>query len=171
VGAPPASARSPYVIDYCGRFVFDVAPASMWRAIERCDQFEAWWSWLREFRLEGARLEDGAVLHGVVSPPVPYEMRVEVVLDHCAAPRRIDATVRGDLVGSASLELWQRRSVSGVGTVAEVHWVIEMTQRPMRLAARVAHPLLRWGHDRVVDATVAGFRRHLVAARDSADPR
>jgi hypothetical protein len=39
-----------------------------------------------------------------------------------------------------------------------------MMQRPMRLAARVAYPLLRWGHDRVVEATVAGFRRQL--ARD-----
>jgi hypothetical protein len=36
-----------------------------------------------------------------------------------------------------------------------------MMQRPMRVAARVASPVLRWGHDRVVDATVAGFRRHL----------
>ena len=37
-----------------------------------------------------------------------------------------------------------------------------MMQRPMRLAARVAHPVLRWGHDRVVEMTVNGFRRHLV---------
>ncbi len=36
-----------------------------------------------------------------------------------------------------------------------------MMQRPMRLADRVAHPLLQWGHDRVVDVTVTGFRRHL----------
>jgi len=33
----------------------------------------------------------------------------------------------------------------------------------MRIAARVAYPLLRWGHDRVVDATVDGLRRQLVA--------
>ena len=43
-------------------------------------------------------------------------------------------------------------------------WTIEMRQRPMRLAALVAHPLLRWGHDRVVDATVSSFRRHLPAS-------
>jgi hypothetical protein len=36
-----------------------------------------------------------------------------------------------------------------------------MKQRPMRLAARLASPLLRWGHDRVVEATVASFRRNL----------
>jgi hypothetical protein len=31
----------------------------------------------------------------------------------------------------------------------------------MRVASRVAHPLLQWGHDRVVDVTVARFRRFL----------
>jgi len=31
----------------------------------------------------------------------------------------------------------------------------------MRSVARFAHPLLRWGHDRVVDATVASFRRQV----------
>jgi hypothetical protein len=33
----------------------------------------------------------------------------------------------------------------------------------MRIAARIAKPLLQWGHDRVVDATVDSFRRQLVA--------
>jgi hypothetical protein len=50
---------------------------------------------------------------------------------------------------------------AGGGTVVSVAWTIEMMQRPMRLAALVAAPLLRWGHDRVVETTVAGFRRQL----------
>ena len=37
-----------------------------------------------------------------------------------------------------------------------------MMQRPMRLAATIAAPLLRWGHEHVVNATVNGFRRHVV---------
>ena len=152
-------ARSPYVIDYRGRFAFDVAPEAMWSSIEHGERFEAWWAWLREFRLEGPGLEDGAVLHGVVSPPVPYTMRIRVVLDRCTPPSGIDATVHGDLEGEAHLLL----EPDDGGTVAEVAWTIEMMQRPMRLAARVAHPLMRWGHDRVVEATVAGMRRHLEA--------
>jgi hypothetical protein len=36
-----------------------------------------------------------------------------------------------------------------------------MMQRPMRIAARVAHPILCWGHDRVVEATVQSFSRVL----------
>jgi len=125
--------------------------------MERTERFEGWWSWLGEFRLEGSRLEEGAVLHGVVAPPVPYRMRVRVVLGRCEAPRRIEAGVHGDLEGTARLEL----AAAGDGTEARVWWAIEMTQRTMRVAARVARPVLCWGHDRVVEATVAGFRRHL----------
>jgi hypothetical protein len=38
----------------------------------------------------------------------------------------------------------------------------------MRIAARVAPPVMRWGHDRVVEATVAGLRRHLAAGGEGA---
>ncbi len=148
---------SPYVIDYRGHFAFDVAPAEIWSAIEHCERFENWWSWLREFRLEGPGLRAGSVMHGVVSPPVPYTMRIRVLLDRCTVPSRIDATVHGDLEGTARLVLEPTKE----GTSAEVAWRIEMTQRTLRLAARFAHPLMRWGHDRVVDATVNGLRRHL----------
>ena len=152
-------ARSTSVIDYRGRFAFDVPPEAVWTSIEHCERFESWWAWLREFRLEGPGLVAGAVLHGVVSPPVPYIMRIDVALDHCARPARIDATVHGDLEGPACLVL----EPAGAGTLVEVSWTVEMTQRAMRLAARVAHPLMRWGHDRVVEATVQGYRRHLAA--------
>jgi carbon monoxide dehydrogenase subunit G len=149
--------RSTSVIEYRGRFAFDAAPDAIWSAVEHSEKFESWWAWLAEFRLEGPGLVDGAVLYGVVSPPVPYTMRIRVVLDRCIRPARIDATVRGDLEGTAQLVL----EPAGEGTMVEVSWTIEMRQRPMRLAARVAHPVMRWGHDRVVDATVSGFRRNL----------
>jgi uncharacterized protein YndB with AHSA1/START domain len=148
---------SPYVIDYRGAFDFDVPPVAVWHAIEHSERFEGWWAWLAEFRLEGGGLRAGSVLYGLVSPPVPYQMRVRVVLDRCIAPERIDVTVGGDLEGTAHLLL----TPAGTGTRADVTWTVEMKQRSMRLAARLASPLLRWGHDRVVDATVAGFRSHL----------
>jgi len=152
-------ARSTSVIDYRGRFAFDVTPDAIWSSIEHAEKFESWWSWLAEFRLEGPGLVDGAVLHGVVSPPVPYTMRIRVVLDRCRRPSCIDATVHGDLEGTAQLNL----EPTATGTMAEVAWHIEMKQRPMRVAARVAYPFMRWGHDRVIEATVLGYRRHLAA--------
>jgi len=56
-------------------------------------------------------------------------------------------------------------SPRGTGTRADVAWTVEMRQRSMRMAARLASPLLRWGHDRVVEATVVSFRRHLERSR------
>lgn len=153
---------SPYVIDYRGTFDFDLPPEAMWNALEHSERFEGWWGWLREFRLDGSGLEAGSTLCGLVSPPVPYEIRVSVLLDSCTRPQQIDASVSGDLEGDAHLHLEPR----GTGTRADVAWTVEMRQRPMRMAARLAFPLLRWGHDRVVEATVNGFRRNLAAGRE-----
>jgi carbon monoxide dehydrogenase subunit G len=159
-------ATSPYVIDYEGTFHLDLPPDQVWAIISRTDRFEDWWGWLREFETEGSELEAGSVLRGVVVPPLPYRMRLEVVLTNSARPRRIDAAVSGDLRGTATLTF----TPDGDGTEATVSWTIEMMQRPMRVAARLAHPLLRWGHDLVVQATVDNFRRLLAAEAESSGP-
>jgi hypothetical protein len=151
---------SPYVIDYAGRFAFPVQTSELWEAIGRLDQFEGWWGWLSELEVDGPGLQTGSVLRGTVAPPVPYRMRVVVELDRCVPGRLIDASVKGDLVGEAHLRL----DPAPDGTMTEVAWSLEMMQLPMRLAARVAYPLLRWGHDRVVEATVRGFRAQLLAS-------
>ncbi|HXQ59755.1 MAG TPA: SRPBCC family protein [Acidimicrobiales bacterium] len=153
---------SPYVIDYRGSFDFPLPPDQVWDVLEHSERFETWWGWLHEFQRDGGGLEEGSVLRGVVSPPVPYEMRIRVVLDHCRRPHRIDAHVEGDLEGSADLLLEPR----GDGTRAAVSWTVEMKQRSMRIAARLAPPLMRFGHDRVVEMTVSSFRRHLGRAVD-----
>jgi hypothetical protein len=152
---------SPYVIDYRGSFRFPVPPEELWEHLERVDRFERWWGWLSEFRLEGGSLGPGAVLSGVVAPPLPYRMRLRVDLEECERPVVLGGAVHGDLEGTARLVFEPRPS----GTEVSASWTIEMMQRPMRLAARVAHPLLRWGHDRVVDATVRSFRRDLARSR------
>ena len=144
-------------MDYTGRFDFPVKPPELWDAIQRLDQFERWWGWLGDLAVEGDGLQEGSVLHGTVAPPVPYRMRVDVQLRHCVPGRLIDASVTGDLRGDAHLRMQPSRS----GTVTDVAWSLEMLQLPMRLAARVAYPLLRWGHDCVVEATVREFRSQL----------
>jgi len=152
-------AQARYVMAYRGAYDFARTPAEVWEALGHAEEFERWWWWLGELRFDDRGLVPGAVLHGLVSPPVPYRMRVTVRLDECRAPTWIDATVGGDLVGPATMRL----ASTGTGTRVEVAWSLEMMQRPMRVAARVAKPLLQWGHDRVVEATVEGFRRQVEA--------
>lgn len=146
-----------YVMDYAGRFTFPVPPDELWSEIERLDQFERWWAWLGSLETDGTGLETGAVLRGTVAPPVPYRMHVDVELRRCVPGELIDASVTGDLAGEAHLRLHPTPQ----GTEADVAWSLEMLQLPMRIAARVAYPLLRWGHDRVVEATVNGFQAQL----------
>ena len=149
--------RSAYVIEYDGTFTFAAPVAEVWASIGQLDRFPSWWSWLHEFCVEGSGLRRGTMLHGVVAPPIPYRMHLDVVLDECVPEQRINALVHGDLEGTALLTF----DGDGGNTRARARWTIEMMQRPMRIAARVARPLLQWGHDRVVEATVDGFRRHL----------
>jgi hypothetical protein len=150
-------AGSRYVIDYRGAFSFPCPPDEVWSAMQRFELFECWWGWLREFRVEGDGLEAGSVLHGVVVPRLPYRLGVRIALLECVRPRRIEAAIHGDLEGAAQLVLEPER----VGTRASVSSTIEVMQRPLRVAARVAPRMLRWGHNRVVDATVTSFRGHL----------
>ena len=148
------------VIEYRRTFAFAVPPSKLWENLERVDQYERWWPWLQEFRVEGDALTAGSVLVGVVAPPLPYRMRIWVELSRCEPPAAIDATIRGDLEGEAQL----RMRASDSGACVDVACTVEMMQRPMRLASRFGRPLLQWGHDRVVENTVAGFHRRLESA-------
>ena len=84
--------------------------------------------------MKGEGLEHGTVLRGIVAPPLPYRMRLDVVVDECVPERRISALVHGDLEGAAQL------TFDGDDVEARAHatWKLEMMQRPMRLACRIA---------------------------------
>ena len=146
----PSPSVASAVINYVGSHDFAVPVEELWAAVERVDKFGGWWGWLQEFRLEGDGLSAGSVLHGVVAPPLPYRMRLRVEIVRSVRNKSIEAEVHGDLEGVARLEMYP----GPVGTTVDIAWTVEMMQRPMRLASRFAHPLLRWGHDRVVEMTL-----------------
>lgn len=152
-----------YVIDYAGSYTFAAPPRAVWSAMEEVDQFEHWLGWLGNLRVVGPPLRTGSTLHGTVAPPVPYRMRVLVQVERCIPEQLVDASVGGDLEGRAHLSL----EPAPEGTLVEVAWTIEMMQTAMRVAARFAYPLLRWGHDRVVDATVKAFESRLHQSGDA----
>ena len=145
----------PYNIVYSGRFAFPTAPDVLWAMIEEPRNFERWWGWLHDLESTDEHITTGSVLTGVVDPPVPFTMQVRVTIDQYEPGRRIVASVGGDLQGPANLEI--SAPAGGNGTHVAIGWDVEMKQRRMRVAARVARPLLQWGHDRVVEAAVRGF--------------
>jgi hypothetical protein len=147
---------SPYVFEHDAHLDVEAEPATVWRHLAEFDNYTRWWPWLREFSVDGAGLESGTRLCGVVRPPAPPVMHVEVELTERTASY-VSALVRGDLDGPARLTV----EAIPTGTRVSVWWQVEITQRTMRAAARVARPLLLFGHDRVVAHTIASFRRNL----------
>jgi hypothetical protein len=146
-------------VEYHGEFWFPVMPDRLWTTIDRFEEFESWWGWLRDFQADVAGLVAGNALHGTVVPPVPHRLHLDIWLHHCDRPRSVQAAVDGDVSGHAALRL---EDADG-GTQVAVTWSLEMRSGPLRVAARFAYPMLRWGHDQVVDMAIAGFRRRALA--------
>jgi hypothetical protein len=163
MGVPATRGAAVNRVDYRDSFWFPAPPPELWAIIERFEEFESWWGWLADFRADEGGLVDGNVLHGLVIPPVPYRLRLDVRLQRCERPRLVEAAIGGDLRGRAALRL----EAADDGTRAEVAWSLRMHSAPLRVAAHVAYPLMRWGHDRVVDMAVAGFRRRALPAAGS----
>ena len=145
------------VFTYHQGYGFHLSPDLLWRQLEELDQFPRWWPWLTDFSAEGEGLSTGAVLRGVVNPPVPYRMRLCIEVVDSERPEYLSATIGGDLTGDSELHF----RPDGDGTWVDVAWTVEMQQPAMRLASRIGRPVLQWGHDRVVEMTVAGFRRRI----------
>jgi carbon monoxide dehydrogenase subunit G len=146
----PVGRQSCYVIDYAGSFLVSAAPEAVWSILEDLEYFDRNSPWLRSLTIDTPGLRTGSVLHGTISTPLPSGIRLRIALNQVSRPYLIVATVHGDLQGEARLSLLP----DGQWTRAEVRWTVEIVQRPMRAMARVAHPVLRRGHDTVVRAAM-----------------
>ena len=154
--------ESAYRIAYAGSFRFPLTPPEVWRALERSDRFEMWWPWMRSLRMSGSGIAEGAEWRFEIAAPLPSRMKVATHIVESVAPARITARVTGDLEGDGSLELRPGASE----TVVDVRWDVEVVQRPMRAAIRVARPVVTWAHDWAVRTAVDGFRDHLAGGHE-----
>jgi uncharacterized protein YndB with AHSA1/START domain len=135
------------------RFDFDLERASVWAAIARVDRYRQWWPWLRAF--DGAALRAGERWQCVVKPPLPYELRFDVLLIEVVDRSLVSARVVGDIAGWAQLTAVDHGSGSQVRLVSE----LAAASRTLRVIARVARPVARFGHDWVLDTGAGQFRR------------
>jgi len=144
---------APFVFDRT--FDFDVPVAQFWDALTRTDDYVDWWPWLTGFDLP--ELAIGNVASMVIKAPLPYTLDVDVELVAVDPGRCIEGIVSGDVSGPARLH------VTGAGgtTQARLSWELAVASTLLTGLARVARPLLVWGHDRVVGV---GLRQFTAAA-------
>ncbi|CAN5191405.1 hypothetical protein BH20ACT3_BH20ACT3_00560 [soil metagenome] len=135
------------------RYRFEVPAEQLWSALTSVDEYAVWWPWLRHF--EAAGFAAGAVWACEVQPPLPYSLRFDVLLDEVVDGQMAAATVRGDIVGQARLE------VDGDGAGSRLH--LESWLRPasvvLRTVSALGRPVARFGHDWVIDTGLRQFER------------
>ena len=125
---------------------FAVSPEELWDCLTVTDDYPQWWPWLRRFRPDGG-FRRGARWSCTVSPPLPYDVQFSVLLDEVDPARRVSARVDGDVRGDAVLTVEGDTS----GCTARLRSNLAPTNPVLRSFGTVARPLVRWGHDWVLD--------------------
>jgi carbon monoxide dehydrogenase subunit G len=154
---------SPYVFDYRGEFRFDLEADVLWAKLGSTDRYPEWWPWMRDLEVTGSPLEPGSEFRFKVVSPLPWTMRLAVAVARSERPRRVEAEVDGHLRGPAALVF----TPEGDRTVVEVSWSVEVVDRAMRVGARVARPVIRWGQDWAIRTALRTFNEHLVEETDA----
>ena len=140
-----------------------MTPQGFWDTISRTDEYSQWWPWLRRFDAEG--MTEGARWLAEIQSPLPYVLRVELVLDEVVIPERLAVQVSGDLQGRAALTL----TPTETGSAIDIDWQMRPRSRAMHLAAVVARPLLRWSHEWVLARGLEQFRQRALASKERSE--
>ncbi len=132
------------------RYAFDADRPALWRALSAVEDYPRWWPWLRRFEARG--LIAGDVWQCTVRPPVPYPLRFTIAIDDVVTEELVTATLAGDLVGTARLDVTD----DGQGSTIRLVSRLAPASPVVRGVALVARPLARFGHDWVLRT---GFRQ------------
>lgn len=136
------------------RYRFAGEPHAVWADLSRVEAYRSWWPWLSH--LDAAGFDPGTTWTCTVQPPLPYSLRFTLHLDVVEPPRLVEATIAGDIVGSARLTV--EPAGSGESEV-RLESLLAPANPFLRTLARIARPVVRFGHDWVLDTGAAQFRR------------
>ena len=138
------------------RYRFAVAPETLWEAIADTTNYQRWWPWLKTFEEES--LAVGDVWRCVVRPPLPYTVRFSIRLDEVVQPSLVAATVHGDISGVARVEV----AADGDGSAVRLTSRLAPSSRVFGIVAGIARPIVRRGHDWVLDTGARQFAARAV---------
>lgn len=123
----------------------------VWRALEAVGEYQRWWPWLRRF--EARALEGGERWEARIRVPLPWSLRFVLDLGRVSAPEHVEATLTGDIEGTASITV----AGEGAGSTIRLRSALEPRHRLLRAVNRWAPPVSRFVHDRVIDGAFRQF--------------
>jgi len=133
------------------RFEYPAPPESVWEALGRVSDYQAWWPWLREFDAVG--LKEGDLWRCVIQPPAPYLLRFTVELTEVDPPRTIKAMIAGDVSGTATIGVEATPS----GSALRIRSQLQPVTNVLRALFLVARPAARRSHDWVIKTGARQF--------------
>ena len=128
-------------------WAFELGPDRVWSRITSVPDYAGWWPWLRRFEPVGG-FQEGAHWDCEVAPPLPYVVRFTIHLDDVEVGREVAATVSGDIRGTAQLTLSDH---GDAGCRVRIRSRLDPVDPLLRCVARLARPVVGWGHDWVLD--------------------
>jgi hypothetical protein len=138
---------------------FPLPPERLWDRVTEVGEYRSWWPWLSRFTSVGG-LGAGARWDCVVSPPLPYDVRFSVLVEHVRPARDVTARVVGDVVGVASLDIVATEH----GCTARLRSELAPAHPMLRRVGAAARPVVEWGHDWVLDQGRRQFVEHALPA-------
>jgi hypothetical protein len=130
---------------------FPLPHHELWEQITDVAGYRTWWPWLREF--DARAFEQGEVWQCTVQPPLPYAVRFRVALDEVVEGVSVAATITGDIVG------WAHLDVAALSDGSEVRLTSDLgpANALLRFVAVAARPMARFGHNWVLDTGAKQF--------------
>lgn len=125
----------------------------VWEALTCVEEYPRWWPWLRRF--EGRELAPGQRWQARIRVPMPWTLRFTVDIGAVDPPERVDATLTGDVDGTATVTLVP----CGAGVIIRLRSDLAPRHRLLRAVHRLAPSLSRRLHDRVIDNAFEQFAR------------
>jgi hypothetical protein len=145
------------------RIAFDASADAVWSAMCDVGSYQSWWPWLRTF--DANALEVGQIWRCEIVAPLRYTVAFTLKFDVVAAPFHIEASLRGDILGGAWIDVEERGEQSDVWIRSEIF----PASRFLRALTRFAYPIARSGHDAIITSGARQFERRALATAGAAD--
>ena len=142
------------------RYPLEVPPDALWSALAATDDYRGWWPWLRSFEADG--LHAGGRWHCTVRPPLPYTLRFTIHLDEVEPPHLVTSHLTGDISGVARIVIAPRAG----GSEIQLTSTLTPSHRSFGIVAAIARPIVRRGHDWILDTGAQQFADRALTGDD-----
>lgn len=126
------------------RLPFDADVAEVWTAMSKVEAYQGWWPWLEEF--DANRLAAGEIWKCKIRSPLRYTVAFTLKFDVVVPETHIEASLRGDIVGGAWIDLEDR----GGHTDIWIRSQLSPHSRFLKTLTAVLYPVAKYGHDAII---------------------